>query len=117
MPDEHDRLSLVEMVEAVERTAGYIAGFELESFIGDRRTCDAVTMQVFVLGEAAGRLSEAGKALLGNLDWRQIQGLRNRIAHGYGTVDFSIIWAIAVLDAPELGKRARAAHAGWPASP
>lgn len=112
MPDSADRLALIEMVECSQRVADYRRGFSRDTFLADRRTCDAVTMQVFVLAEAANRLSADGKALLGDIDWRQIRGLRNRIAHGYGSVDFGIVWEIARSYVPDIGSRARAALPG-----
>ncbi len=112
MPEPSDRLALIEMVECSHLVAGYIHGYSRDAFLADRRTCDAVTMQVFVLAEAANRLSQDGKTLLGDIDWRQIRGLRNRIAHGYGSVDFGIVWEIARSYVPDIGSRARAALPG-----
>jgi uncharacterized protein with HEPN domain len=112
MPDDRDRLALTEIVEAADLVRTYITGMDEALFLADRKTCDAVSMQVFVLAEAAGRLSDAGRAHLGAFDWRQIRGLRNRIAHGYGTVDFRIIWMIASVDLPDLGAKARDALDG-----
>jgi uncharacterized protein with HEPN domain len=112
MPEPADRLALIEMVESSQLVATYIDGFSRDAFLTDRRTCDAVTMQVFVLAEAANRLSPDGKALLGDIDWRQIRGLRNRIAHGYGSIDFGIVWEIASRYVPDIGSRARSALPG-----
>lgn len=105
MLDAADELALVEISESAGLIAGYVAGFDLAKFLADRRTCDAVTMQVFVIAEATGRLSDTTRNRIGDFDWRQMRGLRNRIAHGYGSVDFSIIWAIATTDIPQLARR------------
>ncbi|HEY2049779.1 MAG TPA: HepT-like ribonuclease domain-containing protein [Caulobacteraceae bacterium] len=34
--------------------------------------------------------------------WPAIVALRNRIAHGYETVDHLLVWQIITLDAPQL---------------
>ena len=39
---------------------------------------------------------------LDNIPWEQIYALRNRIVHGYASVDHVIIWETIVNDIPEL---------------
>ena len=36
------------------------------------------------------------------IPWRDIVGMRNRLAHGYGSVDHDILWTVATLDMPNL---------------
>ena len=37
-----------------------------------------------------------------DIAWGPIVGLRNRLIHGYDTVDLTIVWAVLVADLPEL---------------
>jgi uncharacterized protein with HEPN domain len=109
MPEEtaHDRIALLEIVEAADLIAEFVVGFDLDRFLADPRTCNAVAMQVFVLTEATVQLSEEARVSLGELPWKQIRSLRNRIAHGYFSVDFSLLWTIATGDVPGLALAAR----------
>ena len=36
------------------------------------------------------------------IPWLQVIGLRNRLIHGYDSVDFDILWAIVKNDLPDL---------------
>ncbi len=55
-----------------------------------------------IVGEAASRVSNDGRALLPQLPWVEIIGLRNRLIHGYDSVDFDILWEILRSDIPAL---------------
>ena len=55
-----------------------------------------------VVGEAATRIPEEFKSRYPEIPWRRITGLRNRLAHGYDTVDFDILWDIIQDEIPSL---------------
>ena len=55
-----------------------------------------------VIGEAAGKVSEATRDELGGLPWREMIGMRNRLVHGYASVDRDVVWAVATGDLPAL---------------
>ena len=63
---------------------------------------DAVQMSLFQIGEQANHLSDECVEQVGDVPWYQIIGLRNRIAHGYETVQSNQIWHIMVTDVPAL---------------
>lgn len=63
---------------------------------------DAVQMSLFQIGEQANHLSEKCIEQMGGVPWYQIIGLRNRIAHGYETVQSNQIWSIMIKDVPDL---------------
>ena len=39
-----------------------------------------------------------------NINWIEIKGLRNRIVHDYGGIQFRAIWEVVVDDLPQLIK-------------
>lgn len=60
------------------------------------------------IGELAGKLRNEGYAeKYPSVPWNEMSGLRNRIAHGYFTVDLRIVYDISVNDIPELLKNCR----------
>jgi hypothetical protein len=49
----HDQTYLEHIVEAIDRITGYTAGIEEAAFMADRKTQDAVTRNLEIIGEAA----------------------------------------------------------------
>ena len=48
-----------------------------------------------IVGEAAARVPEAFRDEHSAVPWQEIADLRNRLIHGYDSVDLDVLWAIA----------------------
>lgn len=68
----------------------------------DRLLNLALTRLVEIIGEAANRVPEDVQTRYPDLPWLEMIGARNRLIHGYDSVDFDILWAIIQHDLPEL---------------
>jgi uncharacterized protein with HEPN domain len=55
-----------------------------------------------IIGEAAARVSADVKQNHPGIPWSQIVSMRNRLIHGYDSVDFDILWQIVHHDLPTL---------------
>jgi len=55
-----------------------------------------------IVGEATARVSPETRGLFPGVPWPDIVSLRNRLIHGYDTVDFDILWDIVRDDLPAL---------------
>ncbi len=62
----------------------------------------ALMRAVEVVGEAAGKVSAAGRAELPAVPWDQIVGMRNRLIHAYFDINRDILWDTAQLALPAL---------------
>ena len=62
----------------------------------------ALLHQLFVIGEAATRLSQTLKDKYAAIPWRAICGFRNFIAHECFSLDSDIIWQTVSADVPSL---------------
>jgi uncharacterized protein with HEPN domain len=51
-----------------------------------------------VIGEAAYKIDKTTEAALPQIPFKSIRGMRNRIAHDYGAVDFMIVWEVTQKD-------------------
>lgn len=105
MKDNRDKIHLERILESIERTNFHLAGFEYIYFEEDRKTYDAVLMQLVNIGEMVNRLSDSFSEKHGDLPWHQIIGMRNQIAHGYFEIDPKEVWNTAKNDLPELKKQ------------
>ena len=85
---------LHDMLEAARLIHGYVAGVSFEDFWHNSEKRDAVALRISVLGESAHRVDKATETALPGIPFKSIRGMRNRIAHDYGAVDFKIVWAV-----------------------
>jgi uncharacterized protein with HEPN domain len=72
------------------------------TFVEDLRTCLAVQHQVMVIGEAAKRLSPEIRNELRQIPWSAVSRMRDRLIHGYDTVDLEVIWETVRQSIPQL---------------
>lgn len=56
------------------------------------------------IGECSIKLSDGFKTAHPEIEWKEISGLRNRIAHAYGKIDVEILWDVVQNDAPTFSK-------------
>lgn len=102
MAQHDDTVALRHMLE-YSRTARRIAsGRERRELDSDEMLRLALTRAVEVIGEAAFRVSSATRDRHPHIPWRQIISARNRLIHGYDTVNLDILWDIVSLDLPPL---------------
>lgn len=88
-------LRLQDILEASLQIESYLMGFDFEAFVQDRRTVDAVTRNLEIIGEAVKYLPDEVTALRPEIPWRAIAGFRDILAHGYFRTEDSIIWDAA----------------------
>ena len=77
---------------AISSIESYTAEGET-AFMYDRKTQDAVIRNLEVIGEAANKLSPELHSSQPDVPWIDIIGMRNRLIHGYLTVDLNIVWS------------------------
>lgn len=78
-------------------------GDDYNTFIGDRAYFNAVAMCILQIGELSNSLSEEFRAeTSGKIPWANIKGMRNIVAHNYGSLDEKLVWETATNDIPEL---------------
>jgi len=102
MPSELERAVLVEMQIAIADIRSFVRGVTRDVYLADREKQMAVAMGLVIIGESARRLSAETQAKAADLDWSAIISLRNRIAHGYGSVDHRLVWSIVEMELDRL---------------
>ena len=107
--DAADSIHSAELLDAADRIAFYLIGFDEFAFADDLRTIDAVCLNLIRIGEASKLLSPRAKAELPTVPWPDFIALRNRVAHGYATLRVDLLWSIATIDVPTIAARLRSA--------
>lgn len=93
------------MIEATRLACSYVEGMGKDDFLGDKRTQQAVILNIIVIGEVASKLLAEHSAFLANhpeVAWRNMKGMRNRIAHGYFDINMEIVWDTVCAALPAL---------------
>lgn len=93
-PKSPDNAHLHDMLEAARLIRVYMRKVSFDEFWHDNEKRDAVALRLSIIGEAASHVSPAAQKALPSIPFKQIRGLRNRIAHDYGAIDFKIVWNV-----------------------
>ncbi len=93
-------LHMKEYCEQIEKTFDMF-GKNIEDFNSNVVFRNAISMPIFQIGELVNHLTEDYiVATQNDINWNEIRGMRNRFAHGYYDMDYSIIFDTAIKDIP-----------------
>jgi uncharacterized protein with HEPN domain len=101
-----DEVYLRHILDAIEVLRGYAVVGE-SAFMRDGMRQDAVVRQLAVIGEAAKLLSADSRDSEPDIPWREIAGMRDRLIHGYASVDLNTVWRTVERDIPPLREAVR----------
>ena len=90
------------MLDHSRDALGMVAGKRRADLDRDRKLNLALVRLLEVVGEAASRTPPEERRQYTEIPWQEIVGLRNRLIHGYDSVDFDILWEIVCRDLPRL---------------
>ena len=90
------------MLDHGREALGLMCSIDRVSFDGDRLLQLGVVRLLEIMGEAAARSPESVKRQHPSVPWREISDLRNRLIHGYDSIDLDIVWSILHDDLPAL---------------
>lgn len=92
-PDRaRDRASLQDILDSALLVQRRVEGKALQDILDSIDLQDMIVFRLLVIGEAAKRLSDETIAEIPAVPWVRVQGMRNRLIHGYDLVDFEIVW-------------------------
>lgn len=91
-----------EMIDAAVRIREVVGDLDADSLHVDELRLESVLWNFTVLGEAAAQMPDEVKQRHPDIGWAQPARLRNRIVHGYWSVDVRILHDVATRDLPAL---------------
>ena len=77
-------------------------GRSRERFDGSTTYQNAVCMCILQIGELVNHLSDDFKAEQNAVPWHRIRGMRNYVAHEYGSIDLDVVWYTATRSIADL---------------
>lgn len=107
MLNPRDIALLMDIASAAERIMAFTDGMDKASFKEDARTNLAVQHQIMVIGEAAKRLSPGQQNEISEIPWSAVARMRDRLIHGYDTVDLEVVWDTVRQSIPSLQETVR----------
>jgi len=96
------------MQQAATDACSFVEGLAKEEFLEDKRTQQAVIMSLIIIGEAATKVMDGYAEFVqahAEVPWRNMRGMRNRIAHGYFDINLDVVWDTVQAALPELLKQ------------
>lgn len=83
------------MLDASKLAFGYLEYMNKDEFLADRRTQQAVILNLIVIEEAASKILQSHEDFLDlhpDIPWRSMKGMRNRMTHGYFDINLDVVW-------------------------
>jgi uncharacterized protein with HEPN domain len=102
MSKRDPEIALRQILEHAREAVAITQGKTRTDLDRDRLLNLALTRLIEIIGEAANRIPEEVQTLHPELPWLQMVGARNRLIHGYDSVDFDVLWTIVSHDLPVL---------------
>lgn len=99
---------LEHILEALKRIFYYLEDMDEIVFLKNTLVQDAIVRNLEIIGEAANNLSRYHPEFIikySQIPWEDMYWMRNRISHGYFSVDFEIVWKTIERDLPILQKQ------------
>jgi uncharacterized protein with HEPN domain len=97
-----ENLYLNDILEAMKKIEKYMGSITFDEFSRDIMLVDAVIRNFEIIGEAAKQISSETKKENVQIQWREMAGMRDKLAHEYFGVDTEILWKTAKQRLPVL---------------
>ena len=102
------------MLHSILRIEDYVEEYSEVEFLNTPMLQDAVVRNIEVLGEAANQIMKRYSEFAithSQVPWQAIYYMRNRIIHGYASIDYERVWVVIDKDLPELKSQLQAIQA------
>ena len=91
-----------DMIDFARKAVAYTQGKTQADFVADELTYDATLRNLELIGEGATHIPNRVRAAHPEIPWRAIIGARNRLAHGYLSMNDDLVWSMIQDAIPKL---------------
>ena len=97
-----DDARLLDMLLAAREATMFVNDLTFQEFENNRMAQMAVLKAIEIVGEAASRISSDLRTEHPEIPWSGIVGMRNRLVHGYFSINLERVWETVRRDIPRL---------------
>lgn len=100
-----DAVRLRHMLDAASEAAFSAQERQRSDLNEDRHLARSLVKLIEIVGEAASRMTETGRAQFPDIPWAEIIAMRNRLIHAYWDIDLDIVWKTVSDEMPVLAAK------------
>lgn len=93
---------LNDILDALLKSVEFVDGLTFEQFYADDKTAFAVVRALEIIGEATKQLPDSLRDGHPKVPWRDMAGMRDKLAHHYFGVNLLVVWKTVMEDVPAL---------------
>ena len=96
------KILINDIIAAMDHIVKFVEGMNYQEFIADEKTISAVFRKFEVIGEAIKLIPEHIRIGYPEVPWKRMAGMRDKLIHGYFTVDYKLVWNSIKIEIPKL---------------
>jgi uncharacterized protein with HEPN domain len=96
---------VLHMTQAIEQVAEYLEDVTEAQFLCTRLLQDGVVRNLEIIGEAAHLIVKKFPEFAAThteVPWEAVYYMRNRVIHGYASIDYELVWQVAHRELPQM---------------
>lgn len=102
---KNDAYYIKKMLKDIKFIMEKTDGITLDELKANEVLCDSVLFRLIQISESSVKLTAEFKEIHNDIPWQAIKGMRNKIVHEYGDVEFDIVHQTITEDIPEICKK------------
>jgi uncharacterized protein with HEPN domain len=95
-------LFMEDMMAAIVKIEGYVAGITADTFVLNSMVQDAVIRNFEVIGEASKNVPKRIRERYPCFEWKEAAGFRDVLIHDYFGIDVEAVWETVLKNIPTL---------------
>lgn len=97
-----DKEKIVLIIDHCKKVKEYVKDLEYDDFLNNTQAQDAISFNILQIGELAKSLSDEFISEYNAVPWKSIKGMRDKICHGYESINKERVFETARKDVKEL---------------
>ena len=98
---KNDDFYIERIISDIDYILSILEGVELDDFSKNQMMSDSTVFRLIQISENSRCISDEARNAV-TYDWYKVSGMRNRLVHDYGNVDYKVVYLTAKKDLPVL---------------